>query len=154
MAQFPDAFRALPLFAGAAGIAGVVANRVASGVRWCLRSVAALQLVCFYVSAVFYEPSVPALLCSASLLAPLNQRARRPPPRTPCLPQIAPVVSAGSSQSRADVLVIVMSAVLLLTGLQWLTLKPKDPPQVQLEGEQVEFRTPGLPNALLAELQW
>lgn len=33
MAQFPDTFRALPLFAGAAGIAGVVANRVASGVR-------------------------------------------------------------------------------------------------------------------------
>lgn len=33
MARFPDAFRALPLVAGAAGIAGVVANRVASGVR-------------------------------------------------------------------------------------------------------------------------
>ena len=75
-------------------------------------------------------------------------------PHTSRLPQIAPVVSAGSSQSRADVLVIVMSAVLLLTGLQWLTLKPKDPPQVQLEGEQVEFRAPGLPKALQAELQW
>lgn len=32
VARFPDAFRALPLVAGAAGIAGVVANRVASGV--------------------------------------------------------------------------------------------------------------------------
>ena len=33
MARFPDAFRALPLVAGGAGIVGVVANRVASGVR-------------------------------------------------------------------------------------------------------------------------
>ncbi|KAL6756241.1 hypothetical protein V8C86DRAFT_2436260 [Haematococcus lacustris] len=38
---------------------------------------------------------------------------------------IAPVVDASSSQSRADVLAIIMSAVLLLTGLQWLSLKPK-----------------------------
>ncbi|KAL4421741.1 hypothetical protein ABPG77_002357 [Micractinium sp. CCAP 211/92] len=98
VARFPDAFRALPLIAGATGIAGVVANRVASG--------------------------------------------------------IAPVVSAGSAQSRADVLVIVMSAVLVLTGLQWLSLKPKDPQQVELEGEQVAFYAPGLPKALLAELQW
>lgn len=33
MASFPDVFRALPLVAGGAGIAGVVANRVAAGVR-------------------------------------------------------------------------------------------------------------------------
>ena len=33
--------------------------------------------------------------------------------------QIAPVVDASSAQSRADVVVIFMSAVLLLTGLQW-----------------------------------
>ncbi len=63
-------------------------------------------------------------------------------------------MSAGSAQSRADVLVIVMSAVLVLTGLQWLSLKPKDPQQVELEGEQVAFYAPGLPKALLAELQW
>ena len=95
------------------------------------------------------------MLQSAPLACSIfNQRVHWPPPHTSYLPQIAPVVSAGSSQSRADVLVIVMSAVLLLTGLQWLTLKPKDPPQVQLEGEQVEFRTPGLPKALQAELQW
>ena len=31
--QFPEVFRALPLAAGAMGIAGVVANRVAAGVR-------------------------------------------------------------------------------------------------------------------------
>ena len=68
--------------------------------------------------------------------------------------QIAPVVSAGSSQSRADVLVIVMSAILVLTGLQWLSLKPKAPVQVMLEGGEVQFRAPGLSSALLAELQW
>jgi hypothetical protein len=33
VSRFPDAFRALPLVAGAAGIVGVVANRVISGVR-------------------------------------------------------------------------------------------------------------------------
>lgn len=41
------------------------------------------------------------------------------------LTQIAPVVDASSSQSRADVLVIVMSAALMLTGLSWLSIKPK-----------------------------
>lgn len=67
---------------------------------------------------------------------------------------IAPVVSAGSAQSRADVAVIVMSAVLVLTGLQWITLKPKDPTQVELEGEEVAYVAPGLPKALVAEMQW
>ncbi|EFN56374.1 hypothetical protein CHLNCDRAFT_12757, partial [Chlorella variabilis] len=59
-----------------------------------------------------------------------------------------------SVQSRADVLVIVMSAVLVLTGLQWVTLKPRDPVQVELEGEEVDWRAPGLPKALASELQW
>ena len=47
-----------------------------------------------------------------------------------CVLQIAPVVDASSSQSRADVLGILLSAVLLLTGLQWLALKPKIPEAV------------------------
>ena len=64
------------------------------------------------------------------------------------------MVSANSVQSRADVLVIVMSAVLVLTGLQWVTLKPRDPVQVELEGEEVDWRAPGLPKALASELQW
>lgn len=37
---------------------------------------------------------------------------------------------------------------------QWLTLKPKDPVQVELEGSPVSYRAPGLPRSLLAELQW
>ena len=40
--------------------------------------------------------------------------------------QVAPVVDAGSVQSRTDVIGIFMSAVLLLTGLQWLSLKPRE----------------------------
>ena len=48
-----------------------------------------------------------------------------------CL-QVAPVVDASSWQSRADVLVILLSAVLLLTGLQWLALRPKIKPSVSI----------------------
>ena len=44
--------------------------------------------------------------------------------------QVAPVVDASSSQSRTDVLVILLSAVLLLTGLQWLAVQPKVKPSV------------------------
>lgn len=86
------------------------------------------------------------------LLGPSSTRSH--PPLPPAPPQIAPVVSAGSAQSRADVLVIVMSAVLVLTGLQWLSLRPKDPQRVELEGEPAAFYAPGLPRPLLAELQW
>lgn len=36
----------------------------------------------------------------------------------------APVVDAGSAQSRVDVLVIALAATLALTGFQWLALAP------------------------------
>lgn len=39
---------------------------------------------------------------------------------------VAPVVEAGSSQSRVDVLVIAIAATLALTGFQWLALKPAE----------------------------
>ena len=53
------------------------------------------------------------------------------PPSSACVDaQVAPVVDASSSQSRTDVLVILLSAVLLLTGLQWLALQPKAKPSV------------------------
>jgi hypothetical protein len=69
---------------------------------------------------------------------------------------VAPVVSASSSQSRADVLIIVMSAVLLLTGLQWLSLRPRDPEEVELDGSQVSFMLPSLETsaAMASELVW
>lgn len=47
--------------------------------------------------------------------------------------QVAPVADASSAQSRADVLVIAMAAALLLTGLTWLSLKPRDPVKVRLQ---------------------
>ncbi|GLI68176.1 hypothetical protein VaNZ11_012516 [Volvox africanus] len=69
---------------------------------------------------------------------------------------IAPVVDASSSQSRADVIGIVLSAVLLLTGLQWLSLKPREVAAVELDGTTVNYVDPGLkPNAtLLREFEW
>eukprot|EP00879_Flechtneria_rotunda_P014711 GHRR01015372.1.p1 GENE.GHRR01015372.1~~GHRR01015372.1.p1 ORF type:complete len:269 (+),score=61.85 GHRR01015372.1:206-1012(+) len=69
---------------------------------------------------------------------------------------IAPIVDAGSSQSRADVLGILLSAVLLLTGLQWLALKSKQIEPVPLEGVQVNYINPDfkLPKAVVQEMQW
>ncbi|KAL3161893.1 hypothetical protein ABBQ38_008980 [Trebouxia sp. C0009 RCD-2024] len=67
---------------------------------------------------------------------------------------VAPVVDASSSQSRTDVLVILLSAVLLLTGLQWLALQPKVKPSVQLDGQEVAFIQPGLPEEAQQELEW
>jgi len=68
--------------------------------------------------------------------------------------QIAPVVSASSAQSRTDVLVIVMSAVLVLTGLQWLSVKPKEPVAVEIQGDEVAFLDGALPPAAARELEW
>lgn len=64
------------------------------------------------------------------------------------------MVSASSSQSRADVLVIFLSAVLVLTGLQWLSLKPKAPVQVELDGLVVEHLDGALSQKATAEIRW
>lgn len=63
-------------------------------------------------------------------------------------------MTASSAQSRADVLVIVLSAVLMLTGLQWLSLKPKPPVRAELVGRQAAFVDPALPPSLQEELEW
>ncbi|PNH03732.1 hypothetical protein TSOC_010182 [Tetrabaena socialis] len=69
---------------------------------------------------------------------------------------IAPVVDASSSQSRADVLGIVLSAVLLLTGLQWLALKQREVAAVEPDGPVVDYVDSGLkPQAALCrEFGW
>ncbi|MEW5301669.1 MAG: hypothetical protein WDW36_004514 [Sanguina aurantia] len=69
---------------------------------------------------------------------------------------IAPVVDASSSQSRADVLGIVMSAVLLLTGLQWIAIKAKALVTVPIEGAPIDFinATIKLPPGAVEELEW
>uniref|UniRef100_A0A7R9VDZ5 Cofactor assembly of complex C subunit B n=1 Tax=Chlamydomonas euryale TaxID=1486919 RepID=A0A7R9VDZ5_9CHLO len=101
VAQNVDTFRALPLYMGALGIIGVIANRIVSGA--------------------------------------------------------APVVDASSGASRVDVLIIFLSAVLLLTGLQWLSLKPRDMPQEDMLGVEIEpWFDPGvkLPAGVAEELRW
>jgi hypothetical protein len=69
---------------------------------------------------------------------------------------VAPVVDAGSAQSRADVLGILMSAALLLSGLQWLALRGREPEAVALDGTRVEWVDPSarLPAAAERELLW
>ena len=68
--------------------------------------------------------------------------------------QIAPVVDASSAQSRADVLAIGLSAVLLLQGLQWLSLAPKPLTAVPPDADFVEWLDPALPAATRRELEW
>lgn len=67
--------------------------------------------------------------------------------------QIEPALLAASSQSRADVVAILLSAVLCLTGLQWLALKPKAPVVVELDGEQVNYLKDDLPAEAVADLK-
>ena len=50
--------------------------------------------------------------------------------------QVAPVVDASSPQSRADVVVILLSAVLTQTGLQWFSLRPVEKEPVSLLREK------------------
>jgi hypothetical protein len=100
VARNQSTIRSLPIWAGAAGFASLLANRALSGV--------------------------------------------------------APVVDAGSAQSRADVLGILMSAALLLSGLQWLSLRGREPEAVLLDGSRVEWVDPSmrLPAAAEREMRW
>ncbi|KAG7673571.1 hypothetical protein KSW81_006772 [Nannochloris sp. 'desiccata'] len=66
---------------------------------------------------------------------------------------IEPALLAASSQSRADVVAIFLSAVLCLTGLQWLSLKPKAPKMVELEGELVNYFREEMPPAAVQDLE-
>ena len=82
---------------------------------------------------------------------PARPRAWRPGGvRTPRDTRTPP----GNPQSRADVLAIVMSAVLLLTGFSWLSLKPKAREAVELEGEAADFVDPSMPPGLRDEVAW
>lgn len=50
-----------------------------------------------------------------------------------------PTLVASSAQSRADVAAVLVAAVLGLTGLQWLSLKPKAPTVVDLDGDPIDY---------------
>ena len=59
-----------------------------------------------------------------------------------------------SSQSRSDVLGIILSAVLILTGLIWQRVQPRSPEAVELIGvEGLEMKS-DLPEVVKTELAW
>lgn len=58
-----------------------------------------------------------------------------------------------NSQSRADVVGIILSALLILTGLLWQQVAPRSPDSVDLIGEQ-GFELAPLPDELKTELAW
>lgn len=58
------------------------------------------------------------------------------------------------SQARSDSLGVVLSAVLILTGLLWQQVQPKPPDTVQLMGEEGFELLPGLPEPVKTELAW
>ncbi|MEB3233214.1 MAG: cofactor assembly of complex C subunit B [Leptolyngbyaceae bacterium] len=59
-----------------------------------------------------------------------------------------------SSQSRSDVVGVIVSAVLILIGLLWQQIQPRPPEAVDLVGEEGFDLDPSLPAAVQTELAW
>ncbi len=58
------------------------------------------------------------------------------------------------TQARSDALGVILSAVLILTGLLWQQIQPKLPDTVELVGTEGFELAPELPNAVKTELAW
>lgn len=58
------------------------------------------------------------------------------------------------SQARSDVMGVILTAVLILTGLLWQQVQPRQPDSVILEGEAGFELLPELPESLQTELAW
>lgn len=58
------------------------------------------------------------------------------------------------SQARADALGVILSALLILTGLIWQQVQPRSPDAVELTGEEGFELVPDLPEAVKTELAW
>ncbi|RUR85008.1 cofactor assembly of complex C subunit B [Chlorogloeopsis fritschii PCC 9212] len=58
------------------------------------------------------------------------------------------------SQARADVLGVILSAVLILIGLIWQQVQPRSPDAVELVGEEGFVLAPDLPDRVKTELAW
>ncbi|MBF2050320.1 MAG: cofactor assembly of complex C subunit B [Leptolyngbya sp. IPPAS B-1204] len=58
------------------------------------------------------------------------------------------------SQARSDALGVILSALLILTGLLWQRVQPKPPDAVQLVGEEGFELAPDLPDPIKTELAW
>lgn len=67
---------------------------------------------------------------------------------------IAAVADASSSQSRTDVICLALATCLVLTGLQWASLKARDPKSVELFGDVVNYLDPSLPPSAAQEAKW
>ncbi len=59
-----------------------------------------------------------------------------------------------NSQARGDVLGVILSAVLILTGLIWQQVQPRTPETVELIGEEGFFLAADLPESVKIELAW
>jgi hypothetical protein len=59
-----------------------------------------------------------------------------------------------NSQARGDVLGVILSAVLILTGLIWQQVQPRSPDKVELIGEEGFFLAADLPETVKTELAW
>lgn len=58
------------------------------------------------------------------------------------------------SQARSDVMGVILSALLILTGLLWQRVQPVPPEAVVLEGEEGFDLDPVLPDGVKTELAW
>jgi hypothetical protein len=58
------------------------------------------------------------------------------------------------SQARADALGVILSALLILTGLLWQQVQPRSPDAVELTGEQGFYLDSTLPEPVKTELAW
>jgi hypothetical protein len=59
-----------------------------------------------------------------------------------------------SSQSRSDALGVIVSAILVLTGLLWQQVQPRSPESVDLVGQEQFELDPHLPETVQTELAW
>jgi 4-amino-4-deoxy-L-arabinose transferase-like glycosyltransferase len=62
--------------------------------------------------------------------------------------------SLTESQARSDALGVILSAVLILTGLLWQRVQPRSPDAVELIGEEGFNLLPDLPDSVKIELAW
>ncbi|KAH7443202.1 hypothetical protein KP509_02G025500 [Ceratopteris richardii] len=67
---------------------------------------------------------------------------------------IPPVADASSAQSRADVVALLLAATVVLTGLVWLSVKPRKPIPVKLIGVDCLRLDSSLPANATAEVIW
>ncbi|MBZ8182461.1 cofactor assembly of complex C subunit B [Oscillatoria salina] len=63
-------------------------------------------------------------------------------------------IEVSASQSRSDALGVILAAVLILVGLIWQEIQPRDPDRVDLIGEEGFELVEDLPDAVKTELAW